>query len=190
MILDVEILKLMDDISNVKDFDDSYSFLTMLEEDSRFTQISSLKYFYKGYMIENMLQVYSEVYVQKLKFINTLEITAAPKFIDYIKCGQGESFIITFLPGCEDSLPLPYSEFSGTVTDLAKKTFLEDMRKLANYKAIHPYAVKDLNYWEVSPKNRHIMLKDWEVLSRIENDTELQEMIKNIEEKLYNNVKI
>ncbi|QAA32514.1 hypothetical protein [Clostridium manihotivorum] len=190
MMLDVEILKLMDDISNIKDFDDSYSFLTMLEEDSRFTQVSSLKYFYKGYMIENMLQVYSEVYVQKLKFINTLEITSAPKFIDYIKCGQGESFIITFLPGCEDSLPLPYSQFSENVTDVAKKIFLDDMRKLSTYKVIHSYAAKDYNYWTVRSKDGHILLKDWECLSRIENDTELQEMIKSIEEKLYNNVKI
>jgi hypothetical protein len=190
MILDVEILKLMDDISNVKDFDDSYRFLTMLEEDSKFTQVSSLKYFYKGYMIENMLQVYSEVYVQKLKFINTLEIASAPKFIDYIKCGQGESFVITYLPGCEDSLPLPYSQSSGTVTDVAKKIFLEDMRKLAKYKVIHSYAAKDLNYWAVSSKDGHILLKDWEALSRTENDTELEETIRSIEEKLYNNVKI
>ena len=153
------------------------------EKNPDFKEISPVEYEYMGYRILNALQTFSDDLVRKLDFANKLQIDSAPKLIKNVKLKNGESVIITHLPGCEKASPIPFDQYPKELSISSKNLFMRDMNKLADQGIIHRYAARGTSTWMVNPKTGNIMLNNWEALQRA-SETDIREGLMDIKSNL------
>lgn len=155
-------------LKNAKDNDDIDNILDAATKNIKgFIALDNLRYKYGGFEIENILQMYSKMLVQKIKYLNDQHIKSAPELVCYLRIGDDESILVTYKEGCEMFEPIPYRDISKKVDNKAKEAFLSDMTKLAENNMVNKYAAKGTAHWYVNPTTGNIMLDSWHSLQNI-----------------------
>jgi hypothetical protein len=155
----------------VKEAPDVPAVIESLETGARslpgFQRVDSNNYNYMGFSFNITLEMYAARERGALQILNALEIIAAPTLVHSRLLSEGDTILITFRPNCENSPPLPLSQFKEPISGDARSRFLKDMLKLADSGLYHPYAGKGYAHWEVDPAG-NLLLNSWSQLSRFD----------------------
>ncbi|MBI2995571.1 MAG: hypothetical protein HYY52_02555 [Candidatus Melainabacteria bacterium] len=148
-------------------------------------ELTALLYSYKGYFLLVGLKMHTDEVVEKLKYVNDLEINSAPRLIEYVELNDFESVIITNFQNCE-AIPIPFEEHFKDKAQLPhdiKEQFLSDMEALVTNNVIHPCALSGPSSWLVNPQTGQILLWEWGRLEELQ-DSKKDETLQTIKEFL------
>ena len=154
--------------------------------DKDFHPINTTLFWYRGYLLHSNLRMTSDETSEKLRFVNDLKISCAPKLIQHIQIDSFKSATILYYSNCEEKMPLKYIDFENNerkVTKEAKERFLNDAITLLNNGVIHPFFLKGPEHWYID-QNGNILLDSWDMLEKMgsyNNDKAIQMIRKHLE---------
>lgn len=111
-------------------------------------------------------------HANRLKKIDNLELTSAPKFIAYSDLKNNtDCLLITQIKDSKNIELLPYNNMKSDITLEAKQNFIDDVNKLLKTGEIN-IDFLDTNNWYVVPSTKRIVISNWANFVNCDNEIE------------------
>lgn len=183
--MDAVIEQLIQKSETFDSFLDANSYLDGLQQNNpNIIKLDANEYKYKDYYINTGIKFINDQNVKGIKIANKLNLSCAPKLIDYIITKNGKNCIlITQLEGTEKDNVLPYNECKQDVTLEAKNKFMEDIDHFMRIGYINK-AIESSKNWFVVPATKRIVLGNWSEFVSLKNEENKVQYRKDITDTL------
>ncbi len=131
--------------------------------------INGITFRFNEYELNAGLARQHEDLVNKLRWLATLDIAAAPEVVALISIGTtdlgAQSVLITRYRHCAGEKLVKADSTQGPFNTEAVNRFIEDMRKLAEHGALNPFASRGFSHWLVCDRTGTLVLSGWRALT-------------------------